>query len=326
MRALVTGSTGFIGSHLVESLLDKGYTVSVLLREHSDLKWIRHLPVQEIFGDYADLRSLQKCVCGMDVLFHLAAVLNAPDWETYYRANTLAVKNLIQACEDANPELKRFVFVSSIAAAGPSKHKVFRDEDSPSRPESYYGKSKLQAERIVMSFKDRIPVTIARPPNVIGIRQRELLILLKLLKKRIYPLIGNGDLQTSLCFVQDLSKALILMAEKEEARSQTYYITDNKGHSWRRMLEIIARIMGVYPRVVKVPHPLLLSAARISEIIAGISRQEPLISSRYILSTRTNYHLFLSDRIRRDLGFETEIPFRRGMENIVREYQERGIL
>ncbi|MFW6136915.1 MAG: NAD-dependent epimerase/dehydratase family protein [Candidatus Aminicenantaceae bacterium] len=326
MKALVTGSCGFIGSHLTEELLRRGYKVHVLLRKKSDLKWIRRLNTRPVMGDYSRPESLHSSVAGMDFIFHLAAVLHAPDWKTYYRVNTMGTRHLLQACAEVNPEMKKFVFVSTIAAAGPVFYKVFRDESHFSRPDSSYGKSKLLAEKEVMNFQNRIPVTIARPPNVLGIRQRELLLVLKLLKKRFFPLLGNNDPQTSLCFVQDLVEALILMAEKEQARSRMYYITDGKGYSWKNMLETISRLLDVYPLTVKLPYPLLLAAARLSEIYAGTAGKDPLISPRYIISSRYHYHLYRNGKIRRDLGFTAKIPFIQGMENIIRWYEQKGVL
>lgn len=326
MKVLVTGSSGFIGGHLTEALLEQEHDVYVLLRQSSKNSLSSRLPVTPVYGDYADVSSLRSCVSEIDIIFHLAAVLNAPDWLTYYHANTVGTQNLLQACSDVNPGLKRFVFVSSIAAAGPVRNKMFRDETYPSRPDSFYGKSKLLAEKLVLDYKDTLPVTIARPPNVIGIRQQELLMILKLLQKRIYPLLGNGDAQTSLCFVQDLVDALILMSIREEACSQTYYITDNKGYSWRNMLEFIARLLGVYPLVVRIPHPILLTAARISETAAALFQQEPLISSRYIISTRYHYHLYRSEKIQKELGFSAKTSFKSGIMEIIHWYEKKGIL
>jgi dihydroflavonol-4-reductase len=327
VKALVTGSSGFIGSHLTEILIDRGCDVHILLRKSSDRTWTRRLNARPVFGDYNDPESLRTCVTGMDVVFHLAAVLKAYDWNTYYRVNTLGTKNLLQACLAANENINRFVFVSSIAAAGPASIPVFRDESSPDQPDSFYGKSKLLAEQEVWKYQDRLPVTIARPPNVVGTRQQELLMILKLLKKRIFPLLGKQIPQTSLCFVQDLVEALILMSENSRAVSRLYYITDNKGYSWRNLLEILARLLNVYPpMVLKIPYPVLLAIARLSEAYAAAAGTEPFISPRYIISTRHNFHLYRSLKIKKELGFNTQIPVLQGMKHIIRDYKREGLL
>jgi nucleoside-diphosphate-sugar epimerase len=326
VKALVTGSSGFIGSHLTQALVKEGYQVFCLIRKNSDLKWTKDLDVSFIRGDFLNKNSLKKCVQGMDYVFHLAAVLNAGNWNTYYNANVRATQNLVQSCSEENPEIKKFVFVSSISASGPTYDKIFRDESCVCSPSSLYGKSKLLAEKAVFGFKDKIPVTIARPPNVIGPRQNELFIILKLLKKHIFPVIGKNDEQTSICFVHDLVRALILMAKKEKACSQTYYVTDPKPYSWRNMLKIIAQKMGVSPYLIKIPYPVLLSAAQFSEILAKITGNDPFITTQYIFSTRNHYHLYDSKKIQNELDFKYKTEFSKGIEDIIQWYKKRNLL
>jgi len=326
VKALITGSSGFIGSHLTEALLEKGYEVTCMRRKNSDLKWTKSLKVKFVLGDYLNKKSLYPCVKGMDYVFHVGAVLNAGNWETYYKANVLSTRNLLKACSEVNPRLKKFVFVSSISASGPVYSGIFRDENCTCKPSSLYGKSKLYAEKVVHEFKDKIPVTIARPPNVIGTRQNELFIILKLLKNHIFPVIGKKDPQTSICFVKDLVQALILMAEREEACSKTYYIADPKAYSWREMLKITAQKMGVYPFVVKIPYPVLLSIAQFSETMAKITGNEPLVSTRYLCTTRKYYHLYTSKKIKNELGFRHETEFRKGIEDIIKWYKKQNLL
>ncbi|MBD3414493.1 MAG: NAD-dependent epimerase/dehydratase family protein [Candidatus Aminicenantes bacterium] len=326
MKALVTGSSGFIGSHLTEGLIQRGYEVTCLIRKNSDLKWTHGLDVSFVTADYLNKHSLRNSVAEMDYVFHLAAVLHAVDWTDYHKANVLATKYLIQACVERNPGLKKFVFVSSISASGPVLDPSIRDETCTCRPSSFYGKSKLLAEKEVLGFKDQIPITIARPPNVIGTRQKEVYLLLKLLKRHLFPVLGKKDHQTSICFVKDLAQALILMAEKKQACSQTYYITDHQIHCWRELLKIAAQKMGVYPYVIKIPYPVLLSIAKSSEIIAKITGNDPLITTRYLCSTRNHYHLYSSQKIQQELGFKHQTEYSQGIQDIINWYKKHHLL
>lgn len=326
MKALVTGSSGFIGSHLTQALQKKGYQVFCLLRKNSDMKWTRDLDVTFVSGDYSDKNSLRESIQNMDYVFHLAAVLNAKNWRAYHNANVLATQNLIEACIEVNPKIKKFVFVSSISASGPVYDKIFRNESCACYPSSLYGKSKLYAERVVTEFKNKIPVTIARPPIIIGTRQRELFVLMKILDKRIFPMLGKKEQQISICFINDLVRALILMAEKDQASSQIYYVTDPKPYSWRQMLKITAQKMRVYPYVIKIPYPVLLSMAQFSEIFAKISGSEPMITTRYICSTQNHYHLYTSKKIRDELGFKYKTEFDKGIEDIISWYKRQHLL
>ena len=330
IKALVTGCSGFIGSHLASALIKKGWQVNALVRETTDESWFHSGPEKQkinlIHGNYTDPSSLETAAAGMDYVFHVGALIKGTRREDYYRSNTLATGSLLAALEKSNPGIKRFVFVSSISAAGPSDPGQLKNESAPCRPVSLYGKSKLEAEKLVNRYSGRLPVVIIRPPNVLGPGQRELESTLKLIKKRIFPLLGNGDPQTSICFVDDVVRALILAAEHKAAVGQTYFVTNNQEYSWRGMLDFIARALGVSPFVVKIPFPLLYFIGAVSELTAAITRTSPLVRRSDILSVRNNYWLFSSQKIREELGFVPLIDFEKGMTDTIARYRESGIL
>jgi nucleoside-diphosphate-sugar epimerase len=325
MRALVTGSTGFIGSHLVQSLLDKKYEVRCLIREQSDQRWIKDKNVQIVSGSYRDQESLRRAVRGMDVVFHAAAVITAFDWDTYYAANVEATENLLEACAEAALGLKKFVFVSSISASGPAVDKKPKREDDPCLPVSLYGKSKRLAEEKAARFSATLPIVIIRPTNVLGPRQKQLYDTLTLAVKRIVPQMGNGDRQTTLVFVQDVVRALILAAEKEEARGRTYFVADPQPRSWREITDLITRCLGL-SLVIKLPHWVLMTIALLSERAARLTGGRPLLTRRALLSVRRNYWLQDTGLIQRDLGFSPEISFEEGMREIIEWYKNRGLI
>lgn len=326
MKALVTGSCGFIGSHLVETLIKKGFEVHCLVRKESNRRWLDRQKVVFREACYSHKMSLCHAVEGMDLVFHLGAIIDARDWETYFGVNALGTKNLIEACAEADPGLKRFVYVSSIAASGPSERAVFKTENDEPRPASLYGKSKLLAERFVLQYRQILPVVIIRLPNVLGIREDKVLSILKLVKKRILPMLGNGELQTSICFVEDAVQALILAAEKERACGETYFVTDDRAYSWREMIHFIARVLEVGPLVLKLPYWAMLSAAGISEAAARLTHKPPLAAKYDIKASRKNYGLYDSRKIKTDLGFQARIDFENGMKSIILWYKEQGLI
>src|SRR3989304_4039289 len=120
MKALVTGATGFIGSHLCEELARRGYQVTCLVREKSDLKWIENIDIKLIPGDCTSIASLFPAVTDVDYVFHLAGLTKACSCNDFFCANTEGTENLIKAVAEKNPKIKRFVYLSSLAAAGPS--------------------------------------------------------------------------------------------------------------------------------------------------------------------------------------------------------------
>jgi nucleoside-diphosphate-sugar epimerase len=151
LKALVTGGTGFIGSHLTEALIRKGVQVRCLLRKTSDSKWLKSLPMEFVHGDFNDRTSLENAVRGVDWVLHLAGVTKAIKEETYFEANGLGTENLIHACLENNPRLQKFIYISSQAAAGPSRNGRNKKELDPCEPVSIYGRSKREGEEIVLT-------------------------------------------------------------------------------------------------------------------------------------------------------------------------------
>ncbi len=319
-KALVTGASGFIGSHMVDALLEKKWNVTALVRKATDTKWLESRGVHLVHADYDDGASLERATAGMDVVFHLGAVLKAMDWETYYRGNALGTERLLEACLKSPHPLKRFVFCSSIAAAGASPKGSPKNEEAPCTPTSLYGKSKHAAEKIVDTYKGQLPIVTIRPPNVLGPGQKEMKAVIKLIQKRIIPLLGNGEKQTSICYVDDVVDAMILAAEHENALGQTYFVTDNREYSWREMLETIARKLGI-KWALRLPYPMLYTIATLSEWISKMTGAAPLLKRSDVLSARNNYWLFNSDKIQEELGFVPKVPFEEGIEKITAPFK-----
>ena len=153
MEVLVTGGTGFIGSHLVEALLEEDYIVRCLVRSKHKLRWLKDLPVQLYEGDCTEPNTLMPAVEGATWVIHTAGLTNANSREAFIQQNAEGTKNLIDACIRYSPDIKRFVFLSSQAAAGPSNGKDPTREEDPPSPITAYGQSKLEAEFAVVAEK-----------------------------------------------------------------------------------------------------------------------------------------------------------------------------
>lgn len=324
MKALVTGATGFIGSHLAEELVRRGYEVTCLVRKTSLVAELERLGVHLVTGDCRDKSSLEKAVEGMDFVFHLAAVINAQDREAYYQVNFLGTRNLLEACRERNPGLKRFLFVSSISAAGPSEAGKALEENDPTRPISDYGRSKLLAEQFVLENSDKIPVVILRPSNVLGPRQKELFMSIRLIKRKILPLVGTGKPQTSLCYVGDVVDALILAAGSAEAQGKVYFLADPEPHAWMEITDAIAETLGVRFFVLKVPFFLQLLAASVSEMSARLARRRPLLTKESVIAARRYFWIYDSSKIERELGFAPKICLKEAIKKTVDWYRQKG--
>ena len=156
MHILITGATGFIGGHLVESLHARGHRLRCLVRSTSNLSWIKHLSIEYVYGDLFDHAVLRAAVNGVDCVYHVAGTTKAKTKEAYFRGNHLATENLLTAVLEANPTLKRFIHVSTQAAVGPSAGNTAVDESTPFHPITNYGVSKMEAEKECLRVRDRL--------------------------------------------------------------------------------------------------------------------------------------------------------------------------
>jgi len=324
MKVLITGSNGFIGSHLAEALARRGDDVFCLVRRTSDTRALDGLNIRRVVGDVRDKDSLRAAVRGMDRVFHLAAVISAPDWDAYYRANALGTENIIDACLGGQPVPRKFVFVSSISAAGPSPRggRPLRESDE-CRPVSPYGRTKLMAEEIVLARAGRLPVTIVRPPNVIGPRQREIVRTIRLLERRIRPLVGTDETRTSLAGVDDVVRALILAAEHPRADGQIYFVTDGGAYSWREITAVLADGLGLRGFALPVPYAVQLGAAAAAQTVAKLAKKTPVLSVQHVRATRAYSWVYDGSKIERDLGFAPSQDMKEMVRRVVDWYRTK---
>jgi len=306
-RCLVTGASGFIGSHLAAALVAAGHEVTCLVRSTSPTAFLSTLPVRRVYGDCRDRGSLRAAVTEADYVFHLAGAISAPDWQTYLDVNAGGTKNLVEACLEWAPALRRLVFVSSIAVAGPSPSGRALTETDECRPVSDYGRSKLQAELAVRAAKNRMPWVIIRPANVLGPRQKELGEVIGLLRLHIRPLVGRKGSRTSVIGVWDLVRALLQAAGDDRASGRTYFVTDGVPASWRDITAAVARAAGVRGFLLPVSYPVQYVVAAVAEWIARRRKRMPILTREHLAAARKYDWNYDAGAIARDLGFRPEM-------------------
>lgn len=327
LLALVTGGNGFIGSHLVEALVQRGYRVRCLIRKTSNLRWLKNVPVEFVYGDVTDASSLPDAVNGADVVFHLAGVIEAKKEETYYRVNVQGTKNLLQACVEAAPNLKRFVYASSQSAAGPCAEYSSMDESDQPSPITSYGRSNLEAEDVVLSYKEKIPVTIVRPPAVYGPRDTMVLPYFKIVKMRIKPLLGLRHRKyISLCYVCDLVRGFILAGEREKAIGEIYFIGNDKVYSRAEVLDCIAEVFSIKAVTIHVPDIIAYVLARLSSLLSRIAPSSATLSTGKARELVQKYWICNVSKAQRDLGYESRIGLKEGLRITANWYREQGWL
>jgi len=217
VRALVTGATGFIGHHVVHALCEAGHTVTALVRSPAAAT---DLPVRQIRGHLHDAAALETALADQDVVFHVAGQMAARSEAAYFHGNRDGTANLVRAASQ-HARHTRFVYVSSMAAGGPSRPGHPLRGEIPRRPVARYGRSKLAAEDAVRASE--LPWTIVRPPLVYGPRDRQVLRMFRLARFGIAPLFGDGTQELSLVYGPDLADALIAVATSDLTLRRVYY-------------------------------------------------------------------------------------------------------
>jgi len=312
MKALVTGATGFIGSHLAEALLRKGYEVSCLVRKNSKLAWLDSLDVRLFEGDCSDKNSLQRCVQGQDYVFHLAGLTKADVTELFYSVNAKGTENLIEAVAENNSGIRKFVYLSSLSAFGPGlKDRPPREDEEP-HPVSDYGKSKLQGEHAVLKYAARLPVTILRPSIVYGPRDREFLWFFKIINRGLMPYWGDGH--TSMIYVDDLIKAVILAAGSGDAAGKTYFVSDGELYSNNEIINEIASALEVRVRMVRMPKFILPAIGFFRGRISKMFGKNTMINTDKIKEIM--YPEWVCDiaKAKGDLCFQPRVDVKKGIK------------
>ena len=326
MIALVTGATGFIGSHLVDLLLKQKYAVRVLLRKTSDTVWLQHLPIDYVYGDLFDKDALRQAVAGVDYVFHSAGVTKAKTAEEYFRGNTEGTKNMLDAVSQYNPGLKRFVQISSQTAAGPSPGTTPVTEETPPRPITTYGKSKLKSEEACAERRGTIPITIVRPPAVYGPRDKDIYEFFKTMSKGLQPMVGMKEKFVSLIHVGDLVRGFVLAAESEKASGQTYFISSSQVYGWKEVGEVSREVIGKSAFRIKIPEAGVYAIAAFSEVFGLFSTKPVLINFEKARDMVQNYWTCDSSKAQRDFGYAQQIPLEEGIRNTVEWYRSKGWL
>jgi nucleoside-diphosphate-sugar epimerase len=323
MIALVTGATGFIGSRLIDHLLRSGKNeVYALVRNPSKLSWIKSVPGFHLLR--GNLFSLPPLPANCEVVFHLAGLTKAVKPDDYYTVNHMGTASLLNrlAASGLSP---RFIFLSSLAAGSPAIKGKPVKEDDPPEPASPYGKSKLLAEQEIFKYKDRMERVILRAAAIYGPGDRDFL--------QFFQLINRGWLFTfarkitmSLCYVDDLVRAMEICARSMVKSGEIYNVADPVPRTWEDIGEEAARILGRKVRKIRVPLWLARTAAGASEMVSRITGKPSTLNlSKYRDMEKLSWVADTS-KIKRDLGFEAIWSFSQALKETLEWYKANGWL
>lgn len=309
MKALVTGATGFIGSHLAEELVKRGYEVTCLVRKTSDQRWIEGLKADMIFGDCEREDSLLHIPQEYDYIFHLAGLTKAKNEEDFFSANVKGTENLLRVVSKNAAGLKRFVYLSSLAAAGPGKGSSPVSETTRPMPVSSYGFSKLRGEDIVLKSRGIMPVTIIRPPAVYGPRDKDFHVLFRMLKKGFYPHLGKC--YYSLLYIDDLVSGILAASLAKEAEGGVYFLSDGKIYSDSDIVDEILSALDTRALRVKVPMSLMTILTEVGNRFGG---KVSIINRDKLKELLYDNWTCDSSKAEKEFGFIPRVSLREGIK------------
>ncbi len=335
MKVLVSGISGFIGHHVSEALHRHGHQVRGLVRRSSDRSGVAHLPVEFAEGDVLDRPSLDRAMEGVDAVIHLAGLTKAVTSEDFFRVNAGGTENVVAAClaRGANADARpRLVHVSSQAAVGPAPTGRVSDEGDLEAPLSHYGRSKLQAEKLVRAAASGLRASIIRPPMVYGPRDRDILAAFKLAKQArgLFLQPGFRDKRYSIVHGEDLGEGIVLGLEKgsplsEGDRAQgVYFVTDGAAYTWSELGRQLAQSVERRPLVVPIPETFSAVVAIAQEIGTLLTNRPPLLGFDKIRDMRGDNFVCSNARAKSALGHSPKYDVTAGFRQTAKWYQEHG--
>ncbi len=327
MKAFVTGATGFVGSHLAAALVERGDSVVCLARRPEQAAFIASLGALVAPGSLEDGAALAAALRDVEAVYHVAGLVAAASEQEFLAVNEAGTRRLAEAAHRAAPQLRRFLYVSSIAAVGPATAGGALAEDAPCRPVTAYGRSKLAGEAVVRHAPG-LPWTIVRPGVVYGPRDRELLRLFRIARWGIAPVFGRGRQAVSIVHVADLADAIVRAAREPRALGQTYHVAHPVPVSQRELAVAVGRAVrgGRAPLVLPVPAAVAAPIVRAIGRAAAASGRRSVVNADKLAEFLAPSWAAAVEKAERELGWHATRELAAGLAETAAWYRAEGWL
>jgi nucleoside-diphosphate-sugar epimerase len=320
--AVVTGSNGFVGSHLVDLLIKKKYSVRCIVRKSSDLRWLENKEIEIYNCGLFDKKGLSKALKDAEYIYHVAGVVKSKTKEGYYKGNVETTRNLLETALENNNNLKRFIVISSQTVTGPSLDSKPVDENTECNPLTTYGKSKFEEEKVALSYGDKLPITICRAPAVYGERDTEIFIYFKSFSSGLTTTIGFDNKILSLIHVSDLVEGFYQAAVSDKSRGEIYFISSEHYYSWDEINSVTSKILGRKAIKISVPHFLVYTIAAIAQFFSLFSSKAATLNLEKARDLVQKAWICDTSKAMRDFGYKQNISLEEGIKRTCDWYKE----
>jgi nucleoside-diphosphate-sugar epimerase len=274
------------------------------------------------YGDLSYPASLSAAVAGVEAIVNNAGLIKTNHPDEFHAINAVGTENILRAALEYNPGLGRFVQISSTAACGPAPVQAPITEEREPAPLTRYGRSKLAAERIALSYTSRLPVVILRPSAVYGPRDKEMYTFFRTVKMGIKPAFGCSQNYVNFTYVKDLARAVVSAIERDMPSGNIFFIAEKRSYSYSEAGDIIAGLLGRRAHSLYVPEGVIALAGRVSEKIARYRRKPSIFTREKAIEISRKFWLFDTSKAERELGF-AGTDFATGAAETVAWYKEK---
>lgn len=325
MTVLLTGASGFVGSHILDALRQQGIPTRILIRRSSSRRFIEHQlsSVTTCEGSIDEPDSLPRALQGVSHVIHCAGLVKALRVQDFHRINEVGTLNVVRAANAAN--VQRLIHVSSLAAAGPGTMDRPRGETDPAEPVSEYGRSKWAGEQAVRRQCEGDYV-ILRPPAVYGPRDQEFLRLFKAVKSGLIPDIGCNQQKLSLVYVEDLARVVVQCLHPTATARETFFVGHPDIESALSFGRQIATALGKRPLRVPIPTPLVWPLCLGQELLSRLTRSANVLSLQKYAELRAPGWVCDTTKLQKQLGLSCPTGLAEGVKRTLSAYRETGWL